>query len=122
MTTEHTPGPWIVATVDHGDEKEVTAIHSQAVAYGSSRRRFDVVQPGGVWGRSLAECEANAHLIAAAPELLAACKLVIWKLNNNFDQPDYKGPARITREDATIRTMAAAIAAATGETSAENGE
>ena len=43
--------------------------------------------------------------------LLIAAKQVIWKLNHNFITPDYTGPARITRQDATIRLLVAAVEA-----------
>jgi len=58
------------------------------------------------------EAPANARLIAQAPALLEALESIVWKLNHNHDLPDYKGPARITRKDATIRQATAAIAAA----------
>ena len=59
MTTQHTPGPWIVGvTVDR--------------AYGEwpvfRLRDMNDADPDG------AEVQANARLIAAAPDLLAACE------------------------------------------------
>ena len=71
MNTEHTPGPWDTKIVDYGDMKEVEAIVSPAAAY-TPRDTFFVVLPGAIVGRSLDECDANARLIAAAPELLAS--------------------------------------------------
>ena len=38
-------------------------------------------------------------------DLLFAAKNVLWKLSHNHDLPDYKGPARIDRKDATIRML-----------------
>ena len=70
----HTPGPWKTAIVDHGDMKQVETIHAPNVAFG--RSTFHVVLPGSIAGRSYAECDANARLIAAAPDLLEALKRV----------------------------------------------
>jgi hypothetical protein len=41
-------------------------------------------------------------------ELLEAARQVLWKLNHNHDDRGYRGPARITREDATVRMLQAA--------------
>lgn len=73
----HTPGPWSLIVDDAGDGSEI---------YG-----FDVSAPNG---RGIAyydanddpETEANARLIAAAPELLEALKAV--ELARMSDEPD----------------------------------
>jgi len=71
MTTQHTPGPWAVTTVGscHG-------IHPAA----SDNERDDICRvaphnyhPDG-WQAAKGEAEANARLIAAAPDLLAALR------------------------------------------------
>lgn len=49
---------------------------------------------------------------AAAPDLLEACRQIVWKLSHNHKADDYSGPARITRDDATVRLAVAAIAKA----------
>lgn len=95
MTAQHTPGPWInigngdiVARSDNycGGEKDIASVFLT---------RND-------------EDEANARLIAAAPDLLEALKLYV--LQDNF-ATDYGygvgGEAKATAE--------AAIAKATGE-------
>lgn len=74
-TAHHTPGPWVVETVDFENMKQVGTITSPTVSAGQYTRLngskyFPVVTAGGVTGRSLAECTANENLIAAAPELL----------------------------------------------------
>ena len=94
----HTPGPWHVS-------------RDQAVVFG----------PGG---QLMADCEifgpamyeeryANACLIAAAPDLLAACQLLEGRLESLMKYGDYgfDDPAR----DAAIIQARAAIAKATGE-------
>jgi hypothetical protein len=60
-------------------------------------------------GMEWKEFEANTQLIAAAPDLLEAAKQVIWKLSHNHWTEDYRGPARITREDATVKMLIDAI-------------
>lgn len=62
MTAKHTPGPW---EADHSD------------IWSRSGKKFiaATMEDGEAFkGVSLAEAEANARLIAAAPELLAALK------------------------------------------------
>jgi hypothetical protein len=92
----HTPGPWKFEKQDDGrsdgfiraGEQYSGAVHPPAVARICKR---------GL-GR-LDESVANARLIAAAPELLAACKAML------LDR---------TRDDHTSRIAAAAIAKAEG--------
>ncbi len=70
----HTPGPWNVTTGEgahHRDlyirgPKNVGAPHNVAVARICSS------------GNSKIECDANAHLIAAVPDLLKALKM-LWE-------------------------------------------
>ena len=57
MKTQHTPGPWIVEIT--GKEAFVTAEHGGLCAAISV-------------GKANGQDKANAHLIAAAPDLLAA--------------------------------------------------
>lgn len=97
MTTQHTPGPWAVTTVGscHG-------IHPAA----SDNERDDICRvaphnyhPNG-WQAAKGEAEANARLIAAAPDLLAALREAVEIIEG-------------TGLDAT--TQREAIAKATGE-------
>ena len=60
MSTKHTPGPWSWNLVRV--QRAITGAQGEPVAY---------VHGEGV---SEAESEANASLISAAPDLLAACK------------------------------------------------
>jgi len=61
--TAHTPGPWEVAYLDHNGQRVVRAEHIEVCT---------------CWHHSVGsiekEMEANARLIAAAPEILAALK------------------------------------------------
>lgn len=63
--SKHTPGPWIIVDTQRGDAIVNALIdESGAAMYGP-------IVDGGI------DTEANARLIAAAPELLAACEAVI---------------------------------------------
>lgn len=53
-----------------------------------------------------------AQLIETAPDLLEACRQIVWKLSFNSKLPDYEGPGRIDRRDATVKMAIAAIAKA----------
>ena len=67
MTTKHTPGPWITDSKERTD----TARYIMAAArpFPHTIARIDLV--------NRAEDEANAALIAAAPELLEALEALI---------------------------------------------
>jgi hypothetical protein len=74
--TKHTPGPWRVS----GNEKEVYAKHPHGfvcpfvVSDCSGREQF-----GPLATEHFPEtAKANARLIAAAPDLLAACKAYFY--------------------------------------------
>ena len=78
--SKHTPGPWFVFGNGHcvggpkgfidGDPREQTA----GVAMCGMRLRTDD------------EAEANARLIAAAPDLLAACEMLISDPSEEWSQ------------------------------------
>jgi hypothetical protein len=65
---KHTPGPWQL-----DDESEV---HKEGAVIASVKMPddFPCLDEDTDEAALLAECEANARLIAAAPELLAACQ------------------------------------------------
>ena len=89
--TKHTPGPWEVKDGDNGYE-----IHGANII-----AAYVTDEPSAV-------CEdANAHLIAAAPDLLNLCELV----NDSFG-----GGRVITFSDSDIEDFVAAIAKAKGQT------
>lgn len=65
--SKHTPGPWILRPDDPEKVRDSDSAHGIAVMSGGSR--------------SIAEREANAHLIAAAPDLLHALdSLLTWMI------------------------------------------
>ncbi len=72
----HTPGPWTVEKLPLGNDGEV----EPAFRVSGDSTLFLTVSPcsdGFVPGQN----RANAHLIAAAPDLLAACESVVINLD-----------------------------------------
>jgi hypothetical protein len=65
-TSEHTPGPWEVVPEDRAESRWVIGDEE-----GGS---IASCEPAGPW-ITLAQADANARLISAAPELLAALKI-----------------------------------------------
>ena len=71
----HTPGPWMqhgstIYSPDNGNVCVVTEIHTGIIG----------APPIGITSEDWKEAMANARLIAAAPELLEACKHVMGNL------------------------------------------
>lgn len=70
---EHTPGPWVVGPKIHGFDFTITNPKGDAEL--------------GNWLVAGVRWNGNAHLIAAAPDLLAACERLV---NDSMfkDHPD----------------------------------
>ena len=108
--SEHTPGPWHVSskasTVIFASERLIAS----AGGYTSNTEQESVVS----------ENEANARLIAAAPDLLAACVAAIDSgiaSHNHWDDTQRHGdgcPLCIRQREAAAK-LRAAIAKAKGE-------
>jgi len=106
LKTEHTPGPWrsdepfVVATDPVGKHPDIY------VAEVISSDEYD---------RYVLETEtrlANARLIAAVPEMLAACRCALAELEGSYSREDWdddNNPMALT-----IQELIAAIAKATG--------
>jgi hypothetical protein len=83
MTTKHTPGPWKVAFTETGsqyiDAKGKYDYGAQAVlVVAEDCEAHPVADTSCNWTcRDGAECEANARLVSAAPDLLAACEAAL---------------------------------------------
>jgi len=92
VKAKHTQGPWWINKTN-GSENEICSgpsgldtesqskIITVAIAHG----------PQGEWGKVGAEHEANARLIAAAPELLRVLKLAKNALANHPDAELWQG-------------------------------
>lgn len=84
MKAQHTPGPWHIGRTITGSEEDIQL----SGLTGDGAKKYDcfVVAPAytvaGVGGIGKEECRANARLIAAAPELLEACKQVRTMLDS----------------------------------------
>jgi hypothetical protein len=90
----HTPAPWHIATVDevgysiHGQPIELTGIKAGIhTRIGTVSHVFEGVAPNAGWQPIPEEMNlANARLIAAAPDLLAALKLAFQALDAIGDE------------------------------------
>jgi len=72
MNTTHTPGPWIVARIIPQDGDFIRQVKAEDGPVCFVHDLSDCQQ----------EAKANARLIAAAPDLLAACKRISKALRN----------------------------------------
>lgn len=79
MTEAHTPGPWQVTPRRN---KMIDIQHSAGQEKGAITLNLCRVQARDSW---VDEAEANARLIAAAPELLAALKDLADDMSERFD-------------------------------------
>jgi hypothetical protein len=108
-TTKHTPGPWVASCrhigYEGGDWPEDEFL------------QWEVDGPRVPWGRG-EFFQADARLIAAAPELLEALKTARAFMSIasdwNIDEAEIDGQMRSTYD--WIEVVDAAIAKATGET------
>lgn len=94
--SEHTPGPWTIHTrFDDGAEVRAIAWCGVVCVGSSGNQSIDA-----------AEARANAHLIAAAPDLLEACEGAVDKCRFGCTWLSYCG---------TCKSLLAAIAKARGK-------
>lgn len=114
--TQHAPGPWAISpifaelglTMNDGSipvmagDDRVCVVDYRGNA--STRKRYNAPS---------AERDANARLIATAPDLLAALTIAHeWLANAQADEPeDFTNP----RLDEAVALIVAAIAKATGQ-------
>ena len=106
---KHTPGPWIVCVVD-GEDRGYFSIEQDREALGGDEpSTIGEVYTSGE-GIDMADGEANAALIAAAPDLLAACEAALSFGEGHPDRTPSWHDARL----ATQLTLRAAIAKANG--------
>jgi hypothetical protein len=110
--SKHTPGPWWTDAKYDGKEMgcSIIAARTDSGPLPGNPTRGQVAFATAILNTQARECEANAKLIAAAPELLKSCEALLEEL-------------RLIREkdgpfvyDTTCRILArAAIAKARGE-------
>ena len=70
MSAAHTPGPWVSAPFSSIVGAPVVSQQGRTVA------KVSYPYTPGMPQAAIDECVANGHLIAAAPDLLAALKLI----------------------------------------------
>ena len=100
---EHTPGPWRAA-------KMHTLVGIRAGSGASVKRIARVYKASTATGITDAEGEANAQLIAAAPNLLAACRATLDGIDHACRDDGWRDSMLHT----LIPRLAAAIARAEG--------
>ena len=76
---EHTPGPWVVGITDDNGSEVYTDYTVKGKDRESIATTYCVVAAEG-------HHEANAHLIAAAPDRLNACEIALRRLNEQNGQ------------------------------------
>ena len=82
--TKHTPGPWKVS-------RDTRTIFASTEGAGVLIRGVEQTIPqiahviGNGFAATLEEQKANARLIAAAPDLLSACRDVLEALDDRYD-------------------------------------
>ena len=112
MSTKHTQGPWTVGA--GSNKREILSCGTGAGRVAHCLDEFDDNPCGPKYGTG--EVNANARLIAAAPDLLDACDeadTAFAVLNINSDEP-LNPQARRALRDAWAKVNAA-MAKATGK-------
>ena len=109
MSNKHTPGPWVIEYLDWAQKGYVFI---SAEDHGALAQVVWLMEDDELMGRNSPENEANAHLIAAAPELLEALQSFAKVMDESCDYPDTSGELQRLCEAAN--EARAAIAKATG--------
>lgn len=90
--TKHTPGPWTI------DERDYAGVKWDAII---RNRDNDPVACVGMAGYAQNTSEANARLIAAAPDMLEELRDALAALEANFVEPKLQETIRQTIAKAT---------------------
>ena len=113
--TKHAPGPWAEAQLAHGD----WLIHQagKKSKNGCKRHHVATVRRNDFSQENSADIplpvEANARLIAAAPELLSACRDILSRFQDLLG-PEGQRNGEIEGDAEAIKSARAAIAKAEG--------
>jgi hypothetical protein len=85
----HTPGPWVTAKAGSGIKARVI---SETVGYCVAQAYHDPSWNEKTYDELAAEAEANAYLIAAAPQMLEAIQYVIdWHREHDSGEGELFG-------------------------------
>lgn len=102
MQSSFTQGPWVVRTIDQSLATVETQDGEYIICNAAQLRGDD-------WKTEHAERKANARLIAAAPDLLAALQRIVAVLDKQVASP------HLAERASPLTQAKAAIAKATGE-------
>ena len=106
--SKHTPGPW---SVERSNKHGIIWIDAAESRLGDICDLYHITASDQLVAKDNAE--ANAKLIAAAPDLLEACKMFAeWLHEDNQHSPN--SPYQIDRHAKAVKTTMAAIAKAEG--------
>ena len=110
MNTQHTPGPWYVTDIAIiGNNGGTWIAEHPAIKW---RTLKSVTNSGdAIVAESIKQANANARLIAAAPQMLEALRAALEAMGDTYDARD----AASTEGEQLRDQIAEAIAAATGE-------
>lgn len=107
MTTKHTPGPWVLQSLET-NFRGYRDWPTFAVRDSVGNHCLAVI--GDIDRATAPNNEANAHLIAAAPDGLEAARMALFEIERL-----YTGQSRENFEDnAAVKALKAFIAKATG--------
>ena len=73
---QHTPGPWTASAPDH-ESMPANRCGGSDIAIHAPSGGYGIATPGVMTLATVYDSEANARLIAAAPDLLAAAELAV---------------------------------------------
>ena len=110
MSLQHTPGPWIISADPMHFYSLTTVIGGKESHQKNGPPQQMIVQVGGF--AEWQEAEANARLIAAAPDLLEAAQRFVEVMDESFDHPDTA--SEIDKLNKVADAARAAIAKAAG--------
>ena len=108
MSTQHTPGPWHLGSGN--GEGSIYAENDRMRLETGGTTLYPVCDIQTGWNTE--EDQANARLIAAAPQMLAALRAALEAMGDSYDATDAAGEEGAALWD----QVAEAIATATGET------
>lgn len=94
----HTPGPWSLAEPKRQKKTTIYDHNQEVLVMAAAPSFFQIASVGGPSNVELYDTfVANARLIAAAPELLAACEYVVkWHRENDSGEGELFGLDLVT--------------------------
>lgn len=113
MNTQHTPGPWKLGALDITPFGTGFSIGIDAESHGELALVVWQMEEDKIDDRPSLECEANAKLIAASPELLEALEALIF--STDAIPVNTVGPTKINAVILSRHVARLAIKKARGE-------